>query len=208
MYYNYKHARDMVWEFLIRENVSELPIKISVLCKNSGAKILSYSNNVRVLQDLNLFEHSQKTDGFTICHKDKYIIFYIDICSTPRIRFTLAHELGHIFLGHIYPNTATLINREPSPHDDPLEQEANVFASRLLAPACVLWGLRVTTAKQIMELCDISQTAAEFRAERMRILYERDRQFHATRGKGCFLLSPLERQVYKQFKPYIDRNRL
>lgn len=208
MYYDYTQARDMVWRILLKNQITELPIKISDLCKNAGAKVLSYSKKSELLGKLNLLEHSKKTDGFTVSRKEQYIIFYNDICSVSRIRFTLAHELGHILLGHISPDGVTLINREPSSQDDPLEQAANVFASRLLAPACVLWGLGVTTAKQIMKLCDISQTAAEFRAERMRILYERDRQFRATRGKGCFLLSPLERQVYKQFKPYIDRNRL
>lgn len=208
MYYDYTQARDMVWKILIQENVTELPVKISALCKNAGAKVLSYSKKRALLDKLDLLKHSKKTDGFTLSYRGQYIIFYNDVCSAPRIRFTLAHELGHILLGHISPGEVTLINREPSPRDNPLEQAANVFASRLLAPACVLWGLGVTTAKQIMDICDISRTAAEFRAERMQALYERDLQFRATRGKGCFLLSPLERQAYEQFRPYIDRNRL
>ena len=90
-----------------------------------------------------------------------------------------------------------MLNREPSLEDDPLEQAANVFASRLLAPACVLWGCNMQSAAEIAQLCGISQTAAEFRWERLQLLYQR----------GKFLTSPLERQVYAQFRPYIDAHR-
>ena len=115
--------------------------------------------------------------------------------SPERRRFILAHELGHIILGHV--GRVGLLNREPSPEDDPLEQAANVFASRLLAPACVLWGCNVQSAAEIAQLCGISQTAAQFRWERLQLLYQR----------GKFLTSPLERQVYAQFRPYIEAHR-
>ena len=69
-----------------------------------------------------------------------------------------------------------------------------MFASRLLAPACVLWALNARTPEEIAALCQISHQAAKFRAERMAILYERNR----------FLSSPLERKVYDQFKEFIE----
>jgi Zn-dependent peptidase ImmA (M78 family) len=103
----------------------------------------------------------------------------------------VAHELGHILLGHV--GEYHLVNREPSPHDDPIEQEANGFAARLLAPACVLWGCGASSAEEIAALCDISMAAARYRWERMQILLERDK----------FLRSPLERKVYKRFSKYI-----
>lgn len=78
-----------------------------------------------------------------------------------------------------------------------IEQEADVFAARLLAPACVLWGLDIHTAREISELCDISLTAAQVRAERMEILYSRNK----------FLTSPLEKKVYSNFQSYIQQKR-
>lgn len=113
-----------------------------------------------------------------------------------RSRFTIAHELGHILLGHV--GKYELVKREPAPSDNPMEQEANVFASRLLAPACVLWGCKVQSAEDIARLCDISLTAAEYRWTRMQQLYRRDK----------FWISPLEREVYAGFKKFIDRQRL
>jgi len=46
-------------------------------------------------------------------------------------------------------------------------------------------------------LCHISYAAARFRAERMKLLYERNK----------FLTSPLEQQVYLQFKEFIRRKK-
>ena len=74
-----------------------------------------------------------------------------------------------------------------------MEQAANVFASRLLAPACVLWGCGVRTPEEIAALCRISYQAARFRAERMELLYRR----------GRFLTSPMERELYERFLPFI-----
>jgi len=73
-----------------------------------------------------------------------------------------------------------------------------VFASRFLAPACVLWGLNVHTAADIARICEISAEAAGIRAKRMAELYKRN----------MFLTSPLERRVYGQFEKFIEQNRL
>ena len=108
----------------------------------------------------------------------------------------LIHELGHILLGHV--GKYDLVSREPSSKDNSIERAANVFASRLLAPACVLWGCGVNSAREIAQLCNISQAAAEFRWMRMQTLYKR----------GKFLTSPMERQVYQQFGSYIESHRL
>ena len=104
-------------------------------------------------------------------------------------------------------HSGRLKNREPADGDAAVEQAANVFASRLLAPACVLWGCGVHTPEQIAELCSISLPAARFRAARMAELYEREQDFLMTRGRSCFLLSPLERQVYEAFADYIAAHR-
>ena len=76
-----------------------------------------------------------------------------------------------------------------------MENEANSFALRLLAPACVLWGLDLHEPRQIATICDISLQTAEIRAKRMKILYKRNK----------FLSSPLEKQVYENFKEFIKK---
>ena len=77
------------------------------------------------------------------------------------------------------------------------ETQADEFAARLLAPACVLWALGVFGADEIAELCEISHKAAEFRAKRMTVLKERN----------MFLTHPLEKQLFKAFEPWILRQK-
>ncbi len=182
-YKKYQNARDTAWKILRDLRVAELPVSTSAVCRRLGVTV-------------KVGELSPDSDGqSTIILGRPYILVRAG-CSSERQRFTVAHELGHILAGHV--GRFELVNREPSPGDNPIEQEANVFASRLLAPACVLWGCNVQTAEDIRRLCHISHEAAEYRMQRMRILYERNR----------FLTSPLERAVYAQFREYIETHRI
>lgn len=182
-YSSYKNSRDAVWELLIRNEVRSLPVQIGAICRAEGVSVRYYTP-------------TDGNDGFSTIIEDSPIIFVSENASRQRQRFTVAHELGHIILGHV--GKYKLVNREPSSADNPIEQAANVFAARLLAPACVLWGLNAATAEEISRLCDISMTAAKIRAERMAELYRR----------GKFCSSPLERKVYAQFHDYILKHRL
>lgn len=197
-YSKYKQSRNLTWQILISHNITELPVKVSQICKAMRIRVISYSAGCKTLT--NFEDYALNNDGFTFNN----IIFYNDKCNVGRQRFTVAHELGHCLLH----GGNGLYNREPNEQDNPIEQEANVFASRLLAPACVLWGLGVTNSKQISDLCNISMQSADFRMERMNELYQREEDFIQKRGKSCFLLSPLEKQVYNQFKTYIQNNKL
>lgn len=190
----------MTWKLLIRTGIHRLPVRVSEICRVLGIRVVSYSQGQRLITRLDLQDNCIDNDGFT----DSGIIYYNDSCVIGRQRFTVAHELGHILMHH----SPSRINREPSSSDHPVEQAANVFASRLLAPACVLWGMGVHAAKDIADLCDISLAAATFRAKRMEQLYQREAEFRQKYARSCFLLSPLECQVYEQFREYIENHRL
>lgn len=192
-YKDYKNARDAAWRTLIQFGVNELPVRISPGIRAMGIALVSYSKSEGFLAELGLTNLMRETDGLSIRRNGSFYILYRGDMVPGRIRFTVAHELGHIILGHLDYETYTTRNREPRDGDAPIEQAANVFASRLLAPACVLHELNAITPERISELCDISLTAARFRAERMEVLQKR----------GAFGLSPLEREVHKQFQAYI-----
>ena len=187
-YKNYQNARDAAWRLLLDCGADRLPVDLNPICKRLGVRVFRYQS-VRGLPDV-----ARTTDGMTFFHRGEPVILYDQSKSPERIRFTVAHELGHLILGHVSPGQRTTMNREPTPEDSPVETAANQFAARLLAPACVLWGLELHTAEEIAALCHISKQAAQFRAERMAILYERDK----------FLSSPLEQQVYRQFQSFIQ----
>lgn len=182
-YCEYKVSRDLAWKILLQERITELPVSITGICKNMGIKVKYY-----VPKDDN--------SGLSVIIGGQPVIFVNKNDSVERQRFTVAHELGHIILGHV--GKYRLVNREPSGSDNPIEQAANVFASRLLAPACVLWGCGVKTAGDISYLCRISMPAAEYRMERLKVLYDRSK----------FLTSSLELKVYLNFERYIKENKL
>ncbi len=181
-YKDYQKTRDVVWKLLIDLEVSELPVPIVKICRELGIKV-------------KYFNLSEETDGVSLFIEGVPYILIDRKVSPERQRFTIAHELGHILLGHV--GKYNLVNREITPSDNPIEQAANVFASRLLAPACVLWGCGVTKAQQIAKMCHISKTASEYRMERMTVLYQRNK----------FLSSPLEKRVFTQFENYIKNNK-
>lgn len=196
-YDDYKESRILTWRILIDRNITALPISIDDICRAYKIRLQGYSQAHSLLDSMGLCDICNETDGFTIGS----MIFYDDNnCSLARQRFTVAHELGHLILGH----TGSLYNRDPNPMDDPKETAANVFASRLLSPACVLWGCGVTNAEQIVKLCNISHQAAWFRMMRLQKLYDREQLFIREHGHSCFLMHPLERQVFEQFTVYID----
>lgn len=186
LYGAYKNLRNAAWQVLIDYNIDALPVDLRSICKKTGIKIIKDST-VHLLLPLQ--------SGISILNGNKWYIIYADDQSVERCRFTVAHELGHIFLGHQlvsgYHARTFDVSRPQT------EQEADMFAARLLAPSCVLWGLDLRMPEEIAAACKISYSAAYARADRMKILYRRNK----------FLTSPVEREVYKNFSKYIQKNR-
>ena len=192
-YDNYKKSRNAAWEILLACGVERLPVDLNTIARHLGVRVYAYSRSRELLEDTGLAEVAGRVSGLTFYAGAQPVILYNDAETPQRIRFTIGHELGHIVLGHVRPGEHTRQNREPHPGDAPMEQAANRFAADLLAPACVLWGLDLHRAEDIAQICKISIQAARFRAERMEILYQRNK----------FLLHPLERAVYQQFEPFL-----
>lgn len=174
----YKDTRNASWQFLIDHQIGNLPIDL---------KSITASMDIKVFVDKTRKIVSLKGYGATIFHNDMTIIAVSPDLSRQTTRYTIAHEIGHIVLGHTLSDMPTLTSAER-------EYQAERFAIGILAPACVLWGLDLHTPEEIAKVCDISMTSARIRAERMEILYERRK----------FLTDPRERQVFQQFKPFID----
>ena len=192
----YSYARDKAWQFLINNNVKCLPVSLSSVCKQ---------NNILLTKDANKDFLYAGDRGATYLINGIYHVVINGSDPIPVQRYTTAHELGHIFLEH--PMTdgkygrSFGIQREPK---TPEEYQAERFAIDILAPACVLWGLKLHTAEEIAKICNISITSAKFRAERMKELYKREQEFLQTKGQSCFLVSELERKVFDQFRTFIE----
>lgn len=186
MYSAYKQSRNAAWQALIDGGIVSLPTPLKSIVRLADARVVDNAT-VNVLRDNQL-------GCLAVIEGGRYIVLDKTV-SVQRQRYTLAHELGHILLGHTLSDV-TLSRDAVVIYTDPQEYQAERFAIDLLAPACVLWGLNLHTPEEIAEVCKISLQSATIRATRMEELYRR----------GKFLTSPLERQVYAQFKDFIEEN--
>jgi hypothetical protein len=115
-----------------------------------------------------LFERDGTLDGLTLTFTrdgkpGHVILFHSGMEGRPRLRFTLAHELGHIYLDHRQDG-----NKQ--------EREANRFAAALLIPPVLAAELfrrsgNSLTADELAALFGTSRTAAALRLSSLRAPY-------------------------------------
>lgn len=76
--------------------------------------------------------YSISSDGYSLVEQNpftglnQYVIYYNDITLNERMRWTIFHEIGHIYLGHHDRHDAAEYQTE--------EAEANFFAKYAIAP--------------------------------------------------------------------------
>lgn len=143
---------------------------------------IPYSRQCRDLfaNDRELFERClASNDAYTdyLAPKEQYIIYYNDGFVPPwqqaRMRWTLAHELGHVLLGHHILHPACHLGQDALPEDTLrlLDQEADVFAAELLAPLPLLFAMeeyeRYLPADSIARHFGLTRTAALVRREQL-----------------------------------------
>lgn len=188
-YNDYKVARDLAWKVLIECKIKELPVNLANVINHYGIYLVRYSDSGYINR-----HSSPNEDGFSRLIDSKQVIYYNNFKLTHRVRFTLAHEVGHILLGHL-DFGETLHRNAENDVSDTREQQANVFARDLLMPATVLHSLNIISADDISNICNVSMKSAEIRFNRLLELNKR----------GMFNKHPLERQVHSQFKDYIKK---
>ena len=202
-YKTYQHSRNMAWNLLIDQNIMSLPINMQTICRNLAIPLYNYQNHNDLILKFRLEPYIVGNDGFTTLINGHPIIFFDQNVKTfGRLNFTLAHELGHILLSHLdikqiayrQETCVTPWNKGEEKAVNELESAANIFASRLLAPACILKELDITSPIEIQELTGLSYSASLLRYKRLQTLMTRNK----------FYRSPLEKQVRKQFMYFIE----
>ncbi len=148
----------MAYRILARAGVRTLPIDPLALlrrCRDTSVCTyleaaeglhLSESAFLRLCGDADAFTLAQRENGRT-----RYIVAYRTGGNPARLRFTLAHELGHRALGHTGSTPAE-------------EREADLFASHLLCPRPVIARLAQRFlplyAEQVAAICYVSLPCA------------------------------------------------
>lgn len=177
----YYYISQLAREFIVKNCISALPVDIFAIIKKNNWKLITYSSLIE--NKISEYNEIMKNNlGFAQnFNGNAYAIFYDDRISEHSQRFTLAHEIGHILLNHF---KIPIENRE---------QEANMFAVRLLMPICVLHECRIRSAVEISKLCNVSLISANYRYNRLIILEERNRFYSDSR----------EIKIKKRFKRFI-----
>jgi hypothetical protein len=104
-------------------------------------------------------------DSDLYCINGRYKIIYNEKAYPARIRFTLAHEIGHIWLKHLEDFELTRLSQNSFAEEqyDVLEKEANCFAAELLMPYFILRKLQPLSEEGLVNFCKVSRAAASNR---------------------------------------------
>jgi Zn-dependent peptidase ImmA (M78 family) len=111
-------ARNAARTLLKRSKVKTAPVFINEL-----VPVLKRDYDLKAIKGLDLADH---LSGFLIQESQLSAIAYNKTHHIHRQRFTTAHEIGHLVLGHNVIDEGSVSDNE--------ETEANIFASELLMP--------------------------------------------------------------------------
>ena len=142
----YEEIKQLVTELLSDYSISTLPIDVFLLAGKMSIKICKYSEFV-VDERIKIISASQDGMSCYVADSMSYLILYNDEMDSNRIRFTIAHEIGHIVLGH-----------ESSCEET--ESEADYFARNLLVPMGILIHRHISDYIEIVNMFEVSYTVA------------------------------------------------
>ena len=190
IYDKYKNGRDMAWKALLESGVSRLPVNLKAVADAYNIEIYSYDTAVK---NGIISEEAAKGSGFSRFYNGKKQIFVDGSNSKPFVRYEMAIQLGHCIMGHYLTGKPCERKSKGKKSMSATDYEAYIFERDLLMPATVLYGLKVHSAEEIEELCNVPHKFAVKRAKRMEELYKRDK----------FNSSETERLVFDRFIEFI-----
>lgn len=151
---------------LIDYGFVKFPIDVFALAKQAyKADIVKYSSLPRK-KLAKIKDYETLNDGFTVFHKmsdgtKRYTIYYNDKCNVYRQRYTIGHELKHIFYDEETPKSKD-------------EDGAEYFSKVLLAPKCLVIKKKIVTPEEMVEHFGLSLDASR---NHLNGIYNRIRAF-------------------------------
>lgn len=64
-YKKYQKSIDVSWQILVDHNITELPVKISSICRELGIRMMSYTESESIFEKFHREILSNGNDGFT-----------------------------------------------------------------------------------------------------------------------------------------------
>ncbi|WP_422122895.1 ImmA/IrrE family metallo-endopeptidase [Planococcus sp. X10-3] len=165
----YRLATQKAHEFIKENSINSLPVDPFVLADLMDVSLKTYTE-VSIEKNQTLEETIKgfgSRDGIAALSDGVPGIFYNDTEIPSRVRFTIIHELGHIYLGHLDDFEETSFTRKNLSNEkyEVLERETNCFARNVLAPLPVVDSLEQINPKSLIELFFISSGAAKARLD-------------------------------------------
>lgn len=140
---DYKIINDKVLEVFTECEIQNFPINCIEVLLHYGFRLFTYSEIQASYAELYSIAKEYSSDAF----KYGNIICYNNSGPEGRIRFSLMHELGHFILEH----------QETTPEN---EEEADYFASCILAPRVAISKTLCRTADAIHDTFGLSYAAS------------------------------------------------
>jgi len=143
----------------------KIPVDVFGIAQKRGVRVEASDEVVR-----------ERLSGKVCIEDGTPIIHYNPQDTEVRQRFTVAHELGHLVLGHVRGGTC---HRDPRKNYntqvfDPDERDANVFAATLLMPVpavrIALQRINDVSLEKLAKLFKVSKTAMEIRLKSMGVI--------------------------------------
>lgn len=140
--------------------------------------------------DIVKYLKKEESRAFTFKGIDNNHYIFYDEKTRPyeQMRLDIAHEIGHIQLRH-----TSIKDYEQNKQ---YEEEARLFAPRLLAPAIALHACEILSYSDIMVFCELPKREAITRSNHMKKLEKKDR----------YLISDYEKIIYANMEKYFKHH--
>lgn len=156
---DFEKCTSLATELLAKQNFGDTLINIRMLKYDKSIHIDTIQNYCRITNtSLECFINSKThalREGCTIIYDGVYIVLYNEkYQSIEHLNWTLAHEIGHVYLGH--------------KRDEKIEEiEAHYFAAQLLMPEYTIFQMKNKykgiSSNDIYMLFNVSYPAAKKR---------------------------------------------
>lgn len=168
---NYDYIRFATLEVYKECNINSFPIHSFEILNHYNIRTHTYSS---LSDELRRYCLNYSNDA--LYYKDK--ICYNDLQPKGRIYFSLMHELGHVMLKH---------NQNHTPQ---MEQQANIFASNILAPRMAIHYAGCKNQNDVATIFSLTNEAAsyafdDYKRWRRRTLHEK--------------MGPFDQAMYQHF---------
>ena len=174
---DYYRATNLAYEFLKELNITCMPISVFRMLHGFPKEnvIIKTYEEIETLYDVSKENFLSRSEfGFTMKKCNQFIIAYNNDKCFETIKFTLAHEIGHIILGH--ENDEGINN-----------QEANCFARNVLCPIHIIKFLQLHSFEEYMDFFQISEPMA-----RVSINFQKTDLYHIDKELYSYFMDTIE----------------